>query len=226
LEDEYLSVPFERWQQQLRDYIAKVPLQDILLTEVSLREMKTREDIRYEYAFLRLAEARVLHSVGQKKFETKHTCLADFARLGSAFAERYYTREARQEWRELLPEDLQAALLLREAFALEDSDVKQAASLERQAAEMYPPLRDVVLSYQKAFQQEIALRKQRAGEELRALEKQVKAQVMQCIAEKRYEEALEILAQLKQLKPADLEVAELSLRVRLKQLEEERADGK
>jgi hypothetical protein len=220
-EEGYLSVPLEQWAQQLTDYLEKVPFKDILLTQVELDEMKTREDIRYEYAFLQLAKARALHSVDQKKFDTKRTCLLDFAKLGSAFAGRYFSEAVLEEWTELLPEYLQAALLLHNALDTEERDVKQAAALERQAAEAYPALAKAVLSYQRAYQYEVAHRKTRARDELGELEKKIQEQVRQCVADHRYREALEILAQLRQLKPDDLGVAELSLQVRLKQLEEE-----
>ena len=46
-------------------------------------------------------------------------------------------------------------------------------------------------------------------------------QVEQCLKKHQYDEALSILAELKQLRPNDLYVAELTLRARLGQLGEE-----
>ena len=221
MEEGYLAVPFARWKEQLQEYIAQVSLQDILLTELSLQTMKTREDVRYDYAFLRLAQARALFSEKQENYETKHNCLSDFARLGSTYVEKYYTEDVRGLWRELLPEDLQAALLLQEAFSLEDTDVKGAAQLMREAAVSAPELANAIRSYLKALETETRNRERKAKEELRELEKQVKMQVEQCLKKHQYDEALSILAELKQLRPNDLYVAELTLRARLGQLGEE-----
>jgi len=43
-------------------------------------------------------------------------------------------------------------------------------------------------------------------------------EVHNCVKQKRYEEALGIVNQLKQMEPNDLETAELSLRIRLAML--------
>ena len=64
-------------------------------------------------------------------------------------------------------------------------------------------------------------RKQRAKEELRELEEKVKRQVEQCLKDGQYTEALSILKELRELKPNELYVAELTLRARLGQLNEQ-----
>lgn len=221
MEEGYMAVPFAKWETQLQEYIAAVPLQDILLTEISLQSMKTREDVRYDYAFMRLAEARAVRSEKQDNYMTKHNCLADFARLGTAFVKKYYTENMLTEWRELLPEYQQAALFLQEALAVDKKDMKHAVQLFRQAAETNPDLANAVKSYLQATETESRRREKEAKEELRALEEKVKKQVELCIAQKQYTEALGILQELKKLKPDDLYVAELTLRARLGQLEEE-----
>ena len=217
-EDGYLSVSFARWQEHLHAYIAKVPLLDILLTEQNLNAMKTREDIRYEYAFLCLAMARAAYSASQKNFETKRTCLSDFGKLGSAFALRYYQNDILQTAPELLPDYLQAALFLQEAFSLESTQPKSAALLWGEAAKVCPQLADAVKAFLLVYDEETQKRKQAAREELRELEEKVKAQAVRCIEQGQYEDALAILAELKQLKPNDLEVAKLTLQARLGQL--------
>lgn len=215
MEEGYLAVPFARWKTQLQEYISQVPLQDILLTELSLQAMKTRDDVHYDYAFMRLAEARALFSEKQENYTTKHNCLSDFARLGSAYVEKYYTEDVRTRWRELLPEYQQAALLLQEAFAARDTDLKCAAQLFREAAAIDPDLAGAIKSYLETMDTEMRNRQQRAREELRELEEKVKKQVEQCLDEHRYAQALSILAELRQLKPNELYVAELTLRARL-----------
>ena len=55
--DGYRSVPFEQWDEQLKAYIAKVPLMDLLLTEQELMEMQNGESTHFSYALMRFAEA-------------------------------------------------------------------------------------------------------------------------------------------------------------------------
>ena len=217
--DGYRSVPFEQWDEQLKAYIAKVPLMDLLLTEQELMEMQNGESTHFSYALMRFAEARVLHSVDQEKYATKWTCFMDFTERACAFARCYYRPEVIENYPELLPEYMQAALLLEKAFAFESADMPRAAELQRRAAEVYPTIAPAVCSFMQATSKERERRDRDAKEELRNLEKQVKKQVEQCIEAKQYADALSILAQLKELCPNDLETAELTLKARLGTLE-------
>lgn len=219
ISDGYRSVPFEQWDEQLKAYIAKVPLLDLLLTEQELMEIHSAESTHFSYALMRFAEARVLHSVDQEKYATKWTCFMDFTERACAFARCYYRPEIIENYPELLPEYMQAALLLEKAFAVEATDLPRAAELQRRAAEIYPSIAEAVRSFMQATGEERERRDREAKEELRNLEKRVKQQVEQCIEARQYPEALSILVQLKELRPNDLEVATLSLKARLGMLE-------
>ena len=219
IEEGYLSVPFETWKEQLKTYLSKAPLNDVLLTERELIDMRTRDSLHFDYAFVRIAEAKVLHSVSKKEYQTKRDCLIAFAHRGSEFARRYYRTELIENYPELLLEYLQSALLLEQAFAEEEEDEKKAAKLQCEAAEVYPNLAGAVRSYMQAAAEERRQRAQAAKEELRQLKQKVEEQAREWIQTKQYDAALEILASLRKMCPDDLEVAELTLKARLGSLD-------
>ncbi|MCM1282799.1 MAG: glycosyltransferase [Muribaculaceae bacterium] len=215
VEEGYLSVPFERWKEQLADYIGKVPLSDILATEQELKKIRSRESVHIDYALARLAEARVLHSVGEKDYNARRRSFADFAKRTSAFGRRYFKEEIIENYPELLPAYVQAGILLERAFACEETDMPQAAELMRRAASVNEGIGEAVKQLLQAIADERRRRELEEKEELRKLEQGIKAQVRACMEKAQYPAALEILAQLRAMRPNDLEVAELTLAARL-----------
>lgn len=218
LESLYLSVPFEQWAEHLQDYISKVSLKDIRITETMLTEMKTQDDVRYEYSYMRIAEAKALFSVQETKYEKKRESFLEFIRRTGTFCQLFYQKSIMDEYPELLPEYAQAALFMEQAFATEESDPKAALEYLKQVVDVYPAFADAVKSYMKAFGEAQEQKEQAVKEELRQLEIQIKEEVQRCLKQGQNKEALQILAQLKQMKPNDLEAAELTLRARLAML--------
>ena len=90
----------------------------------------------------------------------------------------------------------------------------------KQVVEVYntfaQPIRKIISGYS---QEQDRLRQVRRDEMIK-LEAQILQQVKNCVEKKEYEAALQILAQLKTMKPNDLELISLSLEIRLMQLNE------
>ena len=138
--------------------------------------------------------------------------------MAEQFHRVYYQADIVDNCPELLPDYAQAALLIGKALPMEAADPKAALDMLKTAVDVYPSFADAIKSYMRAFGEENRRRERAAKEEMRQLQEKIKAEVYRCMEQKQYETALEILAQLKQLKPNDLELAELSLRIRLAML--------
>lgn len=218
LEKQYLATPFERWKEHLKNYIAKVSLEEILLTKRRILAMKTEENIRYDYLSVQTALAKALFSVVEKDYDKKRVSLREFAIEAEAFHRIYYQAKTVEEYPELLPEYAQAALFIAQALSMEAAEPKAALDTLKKAVDVYPSMADAVKSYMRAFNEEQGRRERAAKEELRQLQKKLTAEVYRFMEQKQYETALEILYQLKQQKPNDLELAELTLRIRLAML--------
>lgn len=211
----YLSVPFETWKKHLQDFIEKVSERDMLITEWEMTAMKTQENIRYDYFFARIAEAKVLYGAGEQEYEKKKAHLLNFSQKTMYFLRRYYQSQVFQEAPELLPGYGQAALLLENAFALEESEPKEMLRMLKEVVDVYPSFKNVIRGFISAYGIEQDAKKRRQREEMRKLKEQILTQVHALVEQKQYAQALAIVQQLKQMQPDDLELVALGLELRL-----------
>lgn len=218
IEREYMKIPFERWNQHLRQYIAKVGKQDLLLLERDFLVFKT-ENIRFDYLFLRCAEAKVLYSKLDQDYEKKEAALREFAEASISFIEKYYKKDIIKYYPELLPAHGQAALMIREALQLKEENPKAMLEKICQVVEIYETFADAVKSFVVAYGDEQDRIQKVRKEELKKLERQVMEEIKNCIDRKDYEQAIQIVNQLKKMKPNNLELVQLSLEIRLAMLE-------
>lgn len=220
LEKQYLQIPFERWDKQLRQYIGKVGKQDMLLLEKEFLTYK-EENIRFEYLFLRCAEAKVLYSKFDREYAPKETAFRNFVEIAVAFIGKYYNEEIIEKYPELLPVYGQVALIINEALQLKEVNSKEMLVKMRQVVEIYDTFADAVKSFIVAFGVEQERLEKSRKAEMKKLEQQILLEVQNCVARREYAQALEILNQLKQMKPNNLELVQMSLEIRLTMLEQQ-----
>ena len=120
---------------------------------------------------------------------------------------------------EILPIYGQVAFRIRKALALEATDMKQALEIYREVVIVNPEWADVMKSYMNGLGEEVVRKEKAAKEEMKQLELGVLGEIHKLVQMKQYEAALSVLKQLKQLKPNDLKLAELTLQIRLAMLE-------
>ena len=214
----YLSVSFDRWVEHLSAFIQKVDEQQLLITEWEFTAMKNVENIRYDYFFARVAEAKLLYHVGEQEYEKKKGYLQTFSQKTMSFLRKYFQTQVFEEAPELLPEYGQAAFLIEKAFALEESNPTEMLRVIKEVVDIYPSFTDAIRSFITAFGIEQDERKRRQKEEMRKLREQILAQVHMLMGQKEYAKALTIVQQLKQMQPDDLELVALGLEIRLAML--------
>ena len=200
-------------------YLSNADYTHVILKKLEFEKMRTRQNIRYDYFDTRMAEVVVLCSVRESKFIDRRQALQFFSEKASSFLRKYYTQEVIQEELELLPEYGQIAFRIEEALALESTDMKRALEIYREVVLVNPEWADVMKSYMNALGEEVIRKEEAAREEMKRLEQGVLEEIYKLIQMKEYESALAVLRQLKQLKPNDLKLAELTLRIRLAMLE-------
>ena len=218
-EDLYLSVSFETWVEHLSDFITKVSEQDMLIAEWEITAMKTKENVRYDYFFARVAEAKLLYHAGEQKYKDKKAYMQMFSQKTLQFLRKYYQVHVFEETPELLPEYGQAALLIERGFALETTNPTEMLRILKEVVEVYPTLTNIIRGFISAYGIEQDAVKRRQREEMQNLKTQILAQVQTLSEQKQYETALSIVKQLKQMLPNDLELVALALELRLATLE-------
>lgn len=219
MEKYYLAVDFDKWRQHLEDFLEHSAYQDILLKKYEFSLMKTTDNVRYDYLEIRLAELDVLYSVHEDEFAKKRQMLAFFAERALEFLGKYYQNKVFEEMTELLPKYGQAAVLIQRALDLEAENIKDALGTYAEVAAVCPEWAEAVKSYMQALGEEQERKAKAAKDEMEQLEAKILAEVHKCVQEQRYPDAMVIIEQLKQMKPNDLDIAELALRTRLAMIE-------
>ena len=219
LEELYISVPFETWKAHIKDLIEKVSEQDLLITERQLTAMKKQENIRYDYFYARISEAKLLHHADEQNYNKKKAYLQNFADKTMSFLRKYYQPQVFEEALMLLPVYGQAAYLIEQAFLLEETNPTEMLRVLKQVVEVYPEFANIIRGFLSAYGMEQDAIKRRQRDEMRNLKTQILAQVQTLVEQKQYEAALSIVKQLRQMQPDDLELVELMLELRLATLQ-------
>lgn len=212
VEEGYLAVPCDEWRKQIREYAKKVPLQEIQMTERALTAMQSSENVRYDYARLWLARARVLKG---QAFADIERGLEDYAARALEFARRYFKEWVLEEYPELMPKDALAGVYIGRALRVQYENSREEVFWLDQAARLDDELSAPIVRYLQQRETERKKRARQEKEEFRQLEIKIKAKVQRFLETGRFAEALEILSQLREMKPNDLDVVEMQLRARL-----------
>ena len=215
----YLSVPFETWMEHLSDFIKKVEEKDLLIAEWEITAMKNQENIRYDYFFARVAEAKLLHHADEQAYEKKKAYLKMFSEKTMFFVRKYFQKQVITDTPELLPAYAHAAVLIESGFELEQDNPAEMLHVLKDVMEVYPDLTNIIRGFISAYGIEQDAIKRRQKEEMQNLKKQILEQVQTLRVQKQYETALSIVKQLKQMLPEDLELVAIALELRLAILE-------
>ena len=219
--EQYMQIPLERWNKHLCQFIRKVSKQDLLILEKEFSDLSPKEDIRFEYLFLRCAEAEVLYSNFENDYKKKERAFREFAERAIALISRYYKPEIIMEYPELLPSYGQAGLIIHEALLLKEKNPKEMLRKMRQIVDVYETFTDEVKSFISAYGDEQERIKRNRKKEMETLKQQILQEVRNCVSRKEFTQAISILNQLQQIKPNDLELVQMSIELRLTMLEQQ-----
>ncbi|MDY6156344.1 MAG: glycosyltransferase [Agathobacter sp.] len=117
-----------------------------------------------------------------------------------------------------LPGACLMAMMIEEAMECE-ADKDRFIQIMKQCPEVYPQLMDQVKMLLAAYLREPLRKEREAKEEIQKLKVQVLEQAKQMRDAGQYDIALQILVQLKQIVPDDLDIMELELEIRLRKME-------
>ncbi len=218
LDKAFLALDFDEWAEQLSVYLSNVDLNSTLTLEKILKAIQTKDDIRYTYSFMRIAEMKVLFTLSKAEYKTKKSWFQEFGDCVETYCRTYYQDDILEKYPELLPEYIQAGLLVKKAFVNGNEITKESLSILKEAVVVYPVLAEPVKEFILEFAKESEQQEREKKQEMRRLEQDIKIEAFRCVKEKRYEDALQILKALRNMKPNDLEIIELMLQIRLAML--------
>lgn len=118
-----------------------------------------------------------------------------------------------------VPEYVQAAAKISEYFQIESQDTVHALGKLKEAVDIYPEFANGIGRFMHSYAELEKQRAKKQQEEMQKLREQVIEQIKGMAASGQYQAALQILGQLKQMFPEDLEIIALGLELRLQSLE-------
>lgn len=217
LEENLLGLHFEKWSAHLLETISNVSREELHKLEKQFLDMKTQEHVLYDYFFMRISEAQMLYSVEDDTYEDKKVWIQKFTERACAFYREYHTKDAIEKYSELLPDYARGAFALEKAFTYEKSWPEKFVSQLTKVTEVNKATSAAIASFIEQYGEELRNKRkeQEKKEEYEKLRLEKIQDVQKRVVERKYPEALEILNELKEKNPQDLEVADLILQIRL-----------
>lgn len=167
-----------------------------------------------------LVKQFLLFSEGMRlTFELLRGRLEDYGNLALDFCRHLYLPEIIEDCAELLPEFGQYAKVIRQALALESSDLREALAQYKTLVDMDSRFATTISAYMKMLRENLSAQEAGANE-LDQLKGKVMVEVFDLVKSHQFNEALAILGELKKVYPNDLPIAQTSLEIRIAMLRE------
>lgn len=213
LEDIYLEISVEKWEQHWRSYVAENSALDVRHTAERIFAMKSKPDIRYDLLEVMLAEYEAFSgNETSKDYGEMHKRMEKFARATLSFVQKYPDEQKKMGG---------VAQQIADALALEESEPQEALRRMAEISQSVPGYAQAIKNYLLAFNDYYQHKEMYAKKELKNLKLQIMSEVQKCIEDKNYVAAITILDQLKQIVPTDLDILEITLQTRLLYLKQQ-----
>ncbi len=219
IEDFLLKSNYNQWKNGCEEWIAQATTEQMKEWQERIHTWKTKEDIRYEFFELRVSEALFYHRIEKSEFlQEDEISLLEHAERVITFYQKLYREDVFQTVPEALPLEVQLALNLKKVrYYREKHDDKNTIESLRKCVGLYPVLEKPIAQYAKMCKDEIqehGERQEQERKEFAILVKSLKDAAKQRMNCQMYEEAYEILRQIKQCIPDDKEVTEMMRQLR------------
>lgn len=222
LETLLMNVDYRCWKEMLEVWIAAAELFDLQQWDRRMAFWKQTANIRYDLFAVKCMEGYL------KYYREVCPSLPQMEQMLWQYADRvltlyrpYYKEFVFEEMPEVLPEDAQLALRLKELQQYrEKRDDRRALECMRKCLGIYPFLEGVIDAYAKLLRDEVSRRSREAQQEqteFLQLVNSLKSTAKLRIERKNYYAAREILLQVQQCVPGDEEVKALLERIEKEQ---------
>lgn len=198
MEDIYLQVEVERWEDDWKNFVSEADPSSVQQTVRMIQSMKTKEDVRYELFDIMWTEYSIFAGEPEcNDYKTMHQRLDTYVSKILNFMQRYPEQD-------LIMGDV--ALKMRDALNAESADPKGAIASWAEVTHDMPKYALIIKNYLLAFNDDYQKQSVSQENEMILLKKQILGEVEKCLANKEYEAALDILKQLRTMLPLDSDI--------------------
>ena len=198
MEDIYLQVEVERWEDDWKNFVSEADPSSVQQTVRMIQSMKTKEDVRYELFDIMWTEYSIFAGEPEcNDYKTMHQRLDTYVSKILNFMQRYPEQD-------LIMGDV--ALKMRDALNAESANPKGAIASWAEVTHDMPMYALTIKNYLLAFNDDYQKQSVSKESEMIILKKQILGEVEKCLANKEYEAALDILKQLRTMLPMDSDI--------------------
>lgn len=198
MEDIYLQVEVERWEDDWKNFVSEADPSSVQQTVRMIQSMKTKEDVRYELFDIMWTEYSIFAGEPEcNDYKTMHQRLDTYVSKILNFMQRYPEQD-------LIMGDV--ALKMRDALNAESANPKGAIAFWAEVTHDMPMYALTIKNYLLAFNDDYQKQSVSQESEMIILKKQILGEVEKCLANKEYEAALDILNQLRTMLPMDSDI--------------------
>ncbi len=198
MEDIYLQVEVERWEDDWKNFVSEADPSSVQQTVRMIQSMKTKEDVRYELFDIMWTEYSIFAGESEcNDYKTMHQRLDTYVSKILNFMQRYPEQD-------LIMGDV--ALKMRDALNAESANPKGAIAFWAEVTHDMPKYALIIKNYLLAFNDDYQKQSVSQENEMILLKKQILGEVEKCLANKEYEAALDILKQLRTMLPLDSDI--------------------
>lgn len=215
LEEILLSLPISQWMAQ----VMVLKNQGIAAWDETGKHMsliRTRQDIRYAYYDYNYVNDMVESQIQPQSYDKMCELLAYYTECNRNYANLVYTDAAFEGEMEMLPDPIKGAVWVEKAFEYGFQNFDQMLECLGKSVQVYPALADKM----REFIQMVGAKKEeelqaqnaesnQARDELSEMAAQVKGQIQVMMQSGMYEQAYQIVQQLRGMLPEDEELLEL-----------------
>lgn len=198
MEDIYLQVEVERWEEDWKNFVSEADPSSVQHAVRKIQSLQTKEDIRYALFDIMWTEYSIFAGESEcNDYKTMHQRLDTYVSKILNFMQRYPKRH-------LIMGDV--ALKMRDALNAESADPKGAIASWAEVTHDMPKYALIIKNYLLAFNDDYQKQSVSQENEMILLKKQILGEVEKCLANKEYEAALDILKQLRTMLPLDSDI--------------------
>lgn len=217
LESLFLEISFEQWKAGVDYFCKEASFEKITEQKEIVLSMCKSKDFRFEYFYMKVAERELLECEKEENYIALKEKIVEFSERCINFYSQFYKSNAFEGEMEMLPAICKIAVKLQKVLEREKTgEIKEIGQYLKDCLKVYPPMETTIKKYISLYKEE--REKQLEQEtvnnlEMKKLAINIKEKIKFFISQEMYQEAKNILEQLKVYIPEDGELEELEIQI-------------
>ncbi|MDO5402622.1 MAG: hypothetical protein Q4F11_04205, partial [Eubacteriales bacterium] len=208
MEPLFLRIDYDMWRDGINQWIANSTEEDLSYKEGLVRTWKKKENIRYDFFFMKVKEGKLLNCQSDGlDFISYEENIYDFLVSELEYYGRFYKKKTFQAFTETLPHECRFAVgFLNIINKRRQNNSRDILSMVKALIDIYPPMNQIIKAYITKFGEYMKVLDNEQKTELEQLALNLKSMAEKQLKNGNKAEAMDILRQLKSYYPDDEEI--------------------